>query len=95
MKTAYVIKGYISSEGTIMLDEPAPLVAGPVLVTIMPVEDFSNGASGYTQEEHDELLREIAAIAALPEERPAGNGFMAKDYKAILYGPDNGPGDVR
>ena len=61
----------------------------------MPVEEPAPAASAYTDEEHDELLREIAAIAALPEASLLGDGFAAKDYKEILYGPENGPNDVR
>ncbi|HZB94497.1 MAG TPA: hypothetical protein VE268_00925 [Herpetosiphonaceae bacterium] len=94
MKTAYVVKGHVSDEGTIILDEPAALVPGPVLVTIMPVEEPEPAMSAYTDEEHAELLRRIAAIAALPEASAPDDGFSAKDYKAILYGPENGPNDV-
>ena len=60
MKTAYVVKGHVSDEGT-----------------IMPVEEQAPAASAYTDEEHDELLREIAAIAALPEASPPDDGFTA------------------
>ena len=95
MKTAYVIKGHISDEGNIVLDEPARLVPGPVLVTILPVEASTHESTGYSDDERAELRRQIAAIAALEDPGPPDDGLSAKDYKEILYGSRNGEGDVR
>jgi diadenosine tetraphosphate (Ap4A) HIT family hydrolase len=93
MQTAYVIKGRITDEGVIVLDEPAPVATGPVLVTLVPVEHLST-SSGYTAEESAELWSQVEAIAALQGPLPPEDGFSAKDADAILYGPNRGTGNV-
>jgi hypothetical protein len=95
MQTAYVIKGHISDEGTVVLDEPARLAPGPVLVTTLPVEASAAEPGGYSDDERAELRRRIAAIAALEAPGLPDDGLSAKDYKEILYGSRNGAGDVR
>ena len=95
MQMAYVLKGHISAEGTIVLDEPATLVPGPVLVTVLPLADQPATSSGYTEQEHAALWSQIEAIVALAGPPAADDGRGAKEYKAILYGPDAGTSDVR
>ena len=95
MRTAYVIKAHISAEGTIVLDEPAALAPGPVLVTVLPIGDQPPTGEGYTEAERDELSRRLASIAALAGPPPPDDGLTAKDAKTILYRSHAGPGDVR
>ncbi len=95
MQTALVIKAHVNDDGTIVLDEPAPLRPGPVLLTILPVEREELAGAPYTAEQHAEVMAQIAAIAALDDPMPPDDGLSAKDYKQILYGPTNGQGDVR
>ena len=94
MKTAYVVKGHIDSEGTIVLDEPAPLPPGPVLVTIQKIEDQQPSTSGYNDTERAELADRLAAVAALTGPPPPDDGLTSKDYKTILYGTTDGEPDV-
>ena len=95
MRTAYVIKAHISAEGTIVLDEPAVLAPGPVLVIVLPLGDHPPAGEGYTQAERDELSSRLASIAALPGPQPPDDGLTAKDARTILYGSHAGMGDVR
>ena len=95
MRTAYVIKAHISAEGTIVLDEPAALAPGPVLVTVLPIGDQPPADEGYTQAERDELSSLLASIAALAGPPPPDDGLTAKDARAILYGRHSGTSDVR
>lgn len=94
MATAHMLKGHVDEQGTLVLDEPAPLMPGPVLVTVQPVEMPLVAEDGYTDEELAEFLDRIDAIAAIPAPAPPDDGLSAKDYKHILYGPQNGPNDV-
>lgn len=95
MQTAYVIKGHISDEGTLVLDEPTPLTPGPVIVTVLPVEERVAAQDGYTDEEHTALWERIDAIAALPEQSAPDDGLSARDAETVLYGSQNGPNNVR
>ena len=51
MQTAYVVKGHIDAAGTIVLDEPAPLPPGAVLVTIQAIGEHRDAPSGYSDAE--------------------------------------------
>lgn len=93
MQTAYVLRGHLDAEGVIVLDEPAPLPPGPVLITVLPDEHVPSGA-GYTPEEHAELWNEIDAIGALEGPLPPQDGLSAKDADTILYGTDIKANDV-
>ena len=55
----------------------------------LPIPD-----SAYTDEELAELLRRLEEIVALPNPEPPNDNLSAKDYKLILYGPQNGENDV-
>ena len=94
MQTAYVVKGHIDSKGTIVLDEPAPLPPGPVLVTIQKIENRQLSASRYNDAERAELDARLAAIAALGGPPPPDDGLTAKDSKTILYGIEGEAADV-
>ncbi len=67
-----------------MLDEPAPLPPGPVLVTIQKVEAQTPVASGYRDAERAELSDRIAAIAAITGPPVPDDRQTAKDYESIL-----------
>ena len=95
MKTAYVGRGHIEADGTIVLDEPAELTPGPVQVTIMHQADETPQPPTYTPERHMELMARLASIAALDAEPSPDDGLTAKDYKTILYGSEHRAGDVR
>ena len=95
MQTALVIKAHVNDDGTIVLDEPAPLRPGPVLLTVLPVGREELASAPYTDEEYAELWRRIDAIAALPGPPPPEDGLTAKDAETILYGPHNSTNDVR
>ena len=41
MTTAYVLKGHVNADGTVVCDETAPLPPGPVELTIKPLADAS------------------------------------------------------
>lgn len=95
MQTVYVIKGHIDDAGTIVLDEPAPLPAGRVLVTIQQIDAPTDSADGYSEAERAQLDACIAAIAALEGPPPPADGLTAKDYKAVLYDATDDATDVR
>ncbi len=95
MQTAYVIKGHISDEGALVLDEPTPLTPGPVIVTVLPVVEHVPVQDGYTDEEHAALWERIDAIAAMPGQLAPDDGLSARDSETVLYGSQNGPNNVR
>jgi hypothetical protein len=94
MRTAYVVKGHIDAAGTIVLDEPAPVPPGAVLVTIQTIEERHEASTGYSTAERTELDERIAAIAALADPPPPNDGLTAKDAKRILYGAEDEAADV-
>lgn len=94
MKTAYVLKGHMTQKGTIVLDEPAPILTGPVLVTLQSLEELDIPSSEYTDAEMAELKRRLEIIHSLDNPEPLNDGLSAKDYKEILYGITNGESDV-
>jgi len=95
MPNAYVVKAHVSEEGAIILDEPAVLQPGPVLLTVLSVDQQSSEAGGYTDEQHAELWQRLDRIAALGGPPEPDDGLSAKDAEAILYGTQHGPNDVR
>ena len=95
MQTAYVVKGHISDEGALVLDEPAPFTPGPVIVPVFPVGEQAPAQDGYRDEEHAALWERIDAIAALPDQSAPDDGLSASDAETMLYGSQNGPNNVR
>ena len=95
MRTAYIVKGHIDAAGTIVLDEPAPVPPGAVLVTIQAIDERQETPEGYNSAERAELADRIAAIAALDGPPPPDDGMTARDYKRILYGTEDQAADVR
>ncbi len=95
MPIAYVVRAHVSEEGTIVLDEPAVLQPGPVLLTVLPVDQQSSEAGGYTDEQHAELWQRLERITTLGGPPGPDDGLSARDAEAILYGTQHGPNNVR
>jgi hypothetical protein len=95
MQTAYVVKGHIDAAGTIVLDEPAPVPPGAVLVTIQAIDPHQEAPAGYNSAERAELDDRIAAIAAIAGPPPPADGLTAKDAKRMLYAAEDDISDVR
>jgi hypothetical protein len=95
MRTAYIVKGHIDATGTIVLDEPAPVPPGAVLVTIQTIDEHQETPAVYNSAERGELADRIAAIAALVGPPPPDDGLTARDYKHILYGTEDQAADER
>ncbi len=83
MQTAYVVKGYIDAAGTIVLDEPAPVPPGAVLVTIQAINERQESPAGYSSAERAELDDRIAAIAALAGPPPPDDGLTEARRRAL------------
>lgn len=95
MQTAYVVRGHIDAEGTIVLDEPAALTPGPVILTILPVRDRELSVEIHSNQQQADLWSRVDTIAALPGPLPPEDGLTARDADVILYGAHNGTNDVR
>jgi hypothetical protein len=85
MQTAYIVKGHIDAAGTIVLDEPAPVPPGAVLVTIQAIDERQETPADYNGAERAERADRIAAIAAIAGPPPPDDGLTASEYKRMLY----------
>ena len=94
MQTAYVLKGHLSDDRTIVLNEPTSLPPGPVIVTVLPEEQLLSTTSGYSDEERAELWKRIDAITSLTDPIPPADGLSAKYADALLYGQDTSTNNV-
>ena len=90
MHTELHVSGHVDSKGTVTCDEPVPLPAGPVEMTIRQ----SKSASNQTEEDisDDEAvarrrmqLKEIRALLAA--HGPIGEPKPMSDIDEIIYGP--------
>ncbi len=68
MKTAYVIAGRLTPQGTLELDEPPPLAPGPVRVLVEPAGESEEPSLPADAEMSGRKARMEAAIGCLSDE---------------------------
>jgi len=68
MKTAYILKAHVETDGTVKVDEKAPLPPGPIDVLVQPrsSDKTLRTAAGGRRKKWLKVLREIDAIKCPP-----------------------------
>jgi hypothetical protein len=95
MDGSLVLKGHVDDQGTVFVDEKAPLPPCQVRVVVEPVaassperEAVETPADNQTRQA--KLRNWVEQIRAVKCQPPPDDGLGAKDYKRILYGPKDG-----
>ena len=94
MQTAYVVKGYINAQGTLVLEESVFVEPGPVLVSIIPTSTHTAQPEPANNDDWVLFWNQVEDIIALPSQLVPADGWSAKDSKNLLYGSANGTNDV-